>query len=208
MTVTFDRQTALTNEDRQFLTWEHPLVSGAMDMILSNEPGNTAMCTLKLPGTEPGTLLLECLYTLYVITDDRMQTGRHLPPTTLRIVADAQGNDYGERLTHALIGRTRETVPPGTAVRVIRGYQQPLRDMLKAGERLAQQRTPGILAAARTHLRQSLTTEIHRLRALRRVNPNVRDEEIAHLEQQLAHGTAALDSASLRLDALRVLIVT
>ncbi|HYQ73169.1 MAG TPA: RNA polymerase-associated protein RapA, partial [Gammaproteobacteria bacterium] len=63
MTVTFDRQTALANEDRQFLTWEHPLVSGAMEMILSNEPGNTAMCTLKYAAVEPGTLLLECLYT-------------------------------------------------------------------------------------------------------------------------------------------------
>jgi ATP-dependent helicase HepA len=208
MTITFDRQTALTNEDRQFLTWEHPLVSGAMDMILSNEPGNTAMCTLKLPGAKPGTLLLECLYTLCVITGRHMQTGRHLPPTTQRIVIDMNGRDHSERLTHALIGRTRETVPTETAARVIRAYQQPLRDMLKAGERLVQRRTPGILAAARTHLRQSLTTEIHRLQALRRVNPNVRDEEIAHLEQQLVHGMTALESASLRLDALRVLIVT
>jgi len=208
MTVTFDRQTALANEDRQFLTWEHPLVSGAMEMILGNEPGNTAMCTLKYPAAEPGTLLLECLYTLYVIAGNRLQTGRHLPPTTLRVVTDPRGNDHSERLSHALIGRTRETVPPDTAVRVIRGYQQLLRDMLAAGERLAQRRTPAILAAARAHLEESLATEINRLQALRRVNPNVRDEEITHLEQQLAHGMSALDTASLRLDALRVLIVT
>ncbi len=208
MTITFDRQTALANEDRQFLTWEHPLVSGAMEMILSNEPGNTAMCTLKYAGAEPGTLLLECLYTLYVIAGKRLQTGRHLPPTTLRVVTDLQGNDHGERLSHELIGRTRETVPPETAARVIRGYQQPLRDMLAAGEQLAQRHTPAILAAARAHLQRNLAREINRLQALHRVNPNVRDEEITHLEQQLAHGMAALDAASLRLDALRVLIVT
>jgi ATP-dependent helicase HepA len=208
MTITFDRQTALANEDRQFLTWEHPLVSGAMEMILSNEPGNTAMCTLKYAGVRPGTLLLECLYTLAVIADDHLQTGRHLPPTTLRVVTDLQGNDHGERLTHGLIARTRESVPSNTAARVIHGYQQPLRDMLTASEQLAQQHTPNILAAARTHLQQNLATEINRLQALRRVNPNVRDEEITHLEQQLADGMSALDTASLRLDALRVLIVT
>jgi ATP-dependent helicase HepA len=177
-------------------------------MILSNEPGNTAMCTLKYPGAGPGTLLLECLYTLYVIAGKQLQTGRHLPPTTLRVVTDLQGNDHGKRLSHALIGRLRESVPPDTAVRVIRGYQQPLRDMLAASEQLAQRHTPAILAAARTHLEQGLAREINRLQALRRVNPNVRDEEITHLEQQLAHGMSALDSASLRLDALRVLIVT
>ncbi len=208
MTITFDRQTALANEDRQFMTWEHPLVNGAMEMILSNEPGNTAMCTLKYAGVAPGTLLLECLYTLYAIAANRMQTGRHLPPTTLRVVTDLQGKDHGERLSHELIGRTRETVPPDTAARVIRGYQQPLRNMLTASEQLAQQRTPEILAAARAHLQQNLATEINRLQALRRVNPNVRDEEVTHLEQQLAHGMTALDAASLRLDALRVLIVT
>ena len=71
--------------------------------------------------------------------------------------------------------------------------------MLAAGERLAQRRTPAILAAARAHLEESLATEINRLQALRRVNPNVRDEEITHLEQQLAHGMSALDTASLRL---------
>jgi ATP-dependent helicase HepA len=208
MTITYDRQTALANEDRQFLTWEHPLVSGAMEMILSNEPGNTAMCTLKYADATPGTLLLECLYTLYAIAENRMQTGHHLPPTTLRVVTDLQGRDHGERLSHAHIASTRETVPPDTAARVIRGYQQPLRDMLAASEQLAQQRTPEILGVARTHLQQNLATEINRLQALRRVNPNVRDEEITHLEQQLAHGMRALDAASLRLDALRVLIVT
>jgi ATP-dependent helicase HepA len=179
-----------------------------MEMILSNEPGNTAMCTLKYAGARPGTLLLECLYTLSVIAGSHLQTGRHLPPTTLRVVTDLQGNDHGERLPHDLIARTRESVPHDTAARVIHGYQQPLRDMLTASEQLAQQHAPNILAAARTHLQQNLTAEINRLQALRRVNPNVRDEEIRHFEQQLADGMSALDTASLRLDALRVLIVT
>jgi ATP-dependent helicase HepA len=166
------------------------------------------MCTLKYAGATPGTLLLECLYTLYVIAGNRLQSDRHLPPTTLRVVTDLKGNDHSERLPHELIGRTRETVPTATAARVIRSYQQPLRDMLAASEKLAQRRTPAILAAARTHLQRNLTAEINRLQALRRVNPNVRDEEITHLEQQLAHGVSALEAASLRLDALRVLIVT
>jgi len=208
MTVTFDRQTALANEDRQFLTWEHPLVTGAMDLILGTESGNTAMCTIRYPQARTGTLLLECLYTLDVIAERRLQAGRHLPPTTLRVVTDASGNELGDALDHDLIGRLRETVPSQTAVRVVRAYQQPLRDMLVAGERLAQQRTPDLVAAARSRLQHELGSEIDRLRALRRVNPNVRDEEITHLEQELADGLAALDTASLRLDALRVLIIT
>jgi len=208
LTITFDRDIALANEDRQFLTWEHPLVTGAMEMILGSEPGNTAMCSLRVPGLRPGTLLLECLYTLFVIAERRLQAARHLPPTTLRVVTDTAGTDHGARLDHELIGRLRESVPPQTAVQVIRGYQQPLRAMLAAGERLAQARTPEILAAARAHLQRGLGAEIGRLQALRRINPNVREEEITQLEAELAEGMAALDTASLRLDALRVLIAT
>ncbi|HEY5602227.1 MAG TPA: RNA polymerase-associated protein RapA, partial [Gammaproteobacteria bacterium] len=43
-TITFDRDTALINEDMQFLTWEHPMVTGVTEMILSKELGNTALC--------------------------------------------------------------------------------------------------------------------------------------------------------------------
>jgi hypothetical protein len=40
LTVTCDRQRALAREDVQFLTWDHPLVTGAIDMLLGSEQGN------------------------------------------------------------------------------------------------------------------------------------------------------------------------
>ncbi len=45
-------------------------------------------------------------------------------------------------------------------------------------------------------------------KALSLVNPNVRAEEIQFFEQQLEMLTEVLDSASLRLDALRVIVAT
>ena len=35
--VTFDRETAIKHEDIEFLTWDHPMVSGIMDLILGSE---------------------------------------------------------------------------------------------------------------------------------------------------------------------------
>ena len=46
------------------------------------------------------------------------------------------------------------------------------------------------------------------LRALQKINPNVRDEEIVFFEQQLATLSRVLESAALRLDALRVIVAT
>jgi len=65
-----------------------------------------------------------------------------------------------------------------------------------------------LLAAARELAQQLLGKEIERLAVLARVNPNVRTEETGFLELQQEAVLTALDSATLRLDALRVLVAT
>jgi ATP-dependent helicase HepA len=208
MTITCDRDIALANEDRQFISWEHPLITGAMDMVLGSEQGNTAMTAIKYRGVAAGTMLLECLYTLDAVTSDILQTSRYLPPTTIRVVIDQQGKDHSTALTHAAITAVRQTVPADTAGKIVRGYTQQLRAMLAASEALADRHAPAIVTAARTRSERILQQEIHRLRALGRVNPNVRAEEIRFLELQQEALDTALDAATLRLDALRVIIVT
>ena len=208
MTITCDRDIALANEDRHFISWEHPLVSGAMEQVLGSEQGNTAMCAIRYPAVTAGTLLLECLYTLDTVSSNVLQTSRYLPPTTIRVVVDRAGNNHDSALSHDAINATRESVPADTAGRIIRGYAKPLRALITACESLAHRQAPAILATAHEQSRQTLLQEIHRLKALGKVNPNVRDEEIRFLELQLEALTTALDAASLRLDALRVLIVT
>ncbi len=61
LTGTFDRRIALSHEHWHFLTWEHPLVTGAMEMLLAGERGNSCICALKLPGLAAGQMLLELL---------------------------------------------------------------------------------------------------------------------------------------------------
>ncbi len=208
MTMTLLRDTALANEDMQFINWEHPLVTGAMDRVLGSELGNTAVATIRYPGTKPGSLLVECLYTLEGTASEQLQAGRYLPPTSVRVVIDQHGNDHDGKLSHAAISKTRESVPVETAARIIRRYAGQLRAMLDAGEQRAGEQAPGIVAAAHGRIQQTLLGEINRLEALRQVNPNVREAEIRFLESQWKALTEALEAAHLRLDALRVLITT
>lgn len=80
--------------------------------------------------------------------------------------------------------------------------------MLANSERQAAAQVPERIAAARQRIRQTFLPEIERLKALRKVNPNVRDDEIAFFEQQWEKLNAMLDSARLRLDAVRVIVAT
>ena len=58
MTATYKRHRALHREDMAFLSWEHPMVLGSLDMITRSDFGNTAFCTLGYEGLAAGTLLL------------------------------------------------------------------------------------------------------------------------------------------------------
>ena len=208
ITVTFDRSTALVNEDMQFLTWEHPMVNGAIDLVLTNEQGNTSLCAIKHRQVPPGNLLLEVIFILESMAREQLQVSRYLPLTTIRVVIDTNGKDIGERLTHDAINQTQEAVPPEVAQQVVKSHKAEIRQLIQGSEQLAKQYAPKILANAQEQTRQLLQGETNRLRALQQVNPNVRDDEIAYFETQYQAVVQALDSAAPRLDALRVIVST
>ena len=61
MTVTVSRNIALANEDMQFLTWEHPMVRGCMEMLTSGELGTAAVTVCSHLDYRTGSALLEVL---------------------------------------------------------------------------------------------------------------------------------------------------
>jgi ATP-dependent helicase HepA len=208
MTISYRRDTALSFEDAQFISWEHPLVTGAMDLVLGNELGNTAVTAIEYRGSKPGTLLLECLYLLDSASNSELQSSRYLPPTTIRVVLDEYGNSHETDLSHSVVRHSRNPVNADTANKIIRAKEQTLRDLIVQCEAAARARAPEILASAHQRSNQTLNREINRLRALRQVNLNIRGEEIEFFEQQQEMLSRALQSASLRLDALRVMVTT
>ncbi len=206
MTITYDRDTALAFENMQYLTWEHPLTRTAMDMVLSSELGNTALTAIRYRGVNSGTLLMECLFILESASSERLNSARYLPPTCIRVLIDQDGQRHDDALSHKVINRTRQSVDRETAAQVIRSQLDVLKEMAKASEAQASEEAPTILREALDKTRSTLQGEIQRLKALQQVNPNVRDEEIHYFEEQWMALSLALESASLRLDALRVIV--
>jgi len=208
MTITTSREVALTNEDLHFITWEHPLVTGALEMITGNELGNTALTAISHPGIQAGALLVEALFVVDSAGRKSLQLARYLPTTTLRLVIDPKGRDIGDRLTPELIDEHRQPVEGKIAAKVIRHYGDDIRGHIDTAEQLARARLPAIRDTALAQANRVLEAEINRLKALQGVNPNVRPEEIDHLETRRQAVIDALQSATLRLDALRVIVTT
>ncbi len=208
MTITYDRDTALSNEDIHYISWEHPLVINAMDMVLSNEQGNTALTAIPYKGVNAGTLLVECLYILESASNEELQSSRYLPPTTIRVLIDEQGRNHEARLPHAIINQHQTRVDANTAKQVIKAKESVIRQLITVCEKQANKQAPEILETAHQQTKQTLQIEINRLKALSKVNPNIRKEEIYFFEKQLRALTQVLESASMRLDAVRVIVAT
>jgi ATP-dependent helicase HepA len=184
------------------------MVRAAIDMVSTNETGNTALTAIKFRAAPAGSILLEALFTLEAAAVEALQSQRYLPPTTVRVLLDERGNDHNERIKHNAINLAAQDIDRGTAVKIIAAKQKALNAMLAKCEQQAQTQAPAILKNAHTHAKATLSTEINRLKALRPVNPNVREDEIAFFEQQLAALNTLIDASQLRLDALRVIVVT
>ena len=212
MTISYDRSIALSNEDMQFFSWEHPMVRTAMDMINSSEMGNTAMTTLDSSKLnihlKSGSLLIECLFVLETTTHNLLNANRYLPPTTIRIVLNDQGQELTSDISPEDMQQEQEKIKTPTAQKIIKIKNDELTELIKQASHRCEHYTPDILATAQKDSHQLLDNEINRLKALAKVNPNIRHAEIDFLEQQLHALETIFHAIKPRLDALRVIIVT
>ena len=206
VTITYDRNQALSREDMQFITWEHPMVQGGMDLVLSGSMGNTAVALIKNKALKPGTVLLELLYVSEVVAPRALQLGRYLPPAALRCLLDTNGNDLAARVSFETLNDQLESVPKASANKFIQAQRDVLTPRINAGEAKIMPRHAERVAEAQRRLAAETDEELARLTALQAVNPTVRDTEIHALRAQREQGLAMLEKAALRLEAIRVLV--
>ncbi|MBA6117745.1 MULTISPECIES: RNA polymerase-associated protein RapA [Pseudomonas] len=206
VTITYDRAQALSREDMQFLTWEHPMVQGGMDLVLSGSMGNTAVALIKNKALKPGTVLLELLFVSEVVAPRSLQLGRYLPPAALRCLLDTNGNDLASRVAFETLNDQLESVPRASANKFVQAQRDVLAKRISGGEAKIMPTHVERVAEAQRRLAAEADEELARLTALKAVNPSVRDSEIEALRKQREDGLAMLDKAALRLEAIRVLV--
>ena len=199
LSVTFDRETALSREDLTFLTADHPMLRGAIDHLLSSESGNASFARWE---TGKGkAVLLECCFVLEVLAPNRLHVDRFLPPSAIRILLDHSGNDLSDRPKPTPLQK-------GDARRLITQpafRQDLLPKLLEQAQKIATEKSNPSAKAARALAKKSITAEIERLRDLAKRNPQVNESEITAMEATLDETLAALKSPRLRLDSLRLI---
>ncbi|QGU88953.1 RNA polymerase-associated protein RapA [Erwinia sorbitola] len=207
-TITFDRNQALSREDAQYVSWEHPIIRNGLDLILSGDTGSCAISLLKNKALPVGTLLLELIYVVEAQAPKHLQLTRFLPPTPVRMLVDRKGTNLAAKVEFESFNRQLNAVNRHTGSKLVNAVQQDVHEIIKLSEEQAAVEARKLIDAARVEANEKLSSELSRLQALSAVNPNIRQDEIEALENNREQVLANLDEAGWRLDALRLIVVT
>lgn len=206
VTITYNRDLALSREDMQFITWEHPMVQGGMDLVISGSMGNSSVALLKNKSIKTGTVLVELIFVSEAIAPRHLQLAKHMPASIIRCLLDEKGRNLADKVSFETLNAQLESVPRASAAKFARAQREQLDRLINQAEQLAMPEHQQRSAAARERFQQQTGDEINRLLALQQVNPSIRDDEIQRLRQQQQDGLAMLSKAALRLEAVRVLV--
>jgi len=151
-------------------------------------------------------MLLEVVYTLECVVPGYLQVNRFLPPSVVRLLINARGEDLSNQYTVEQLQGLPVDLGKQTILQIISSQQEQLRQMLAQAEHLAEQQLPLLVTTAVDTMDTELNQELQRLSAMQQVNPNVRQDEIDALQEQQQLLKQYMQTARLHQDAIRLII--
>ncbi|HHQ4784409.1 RNA polymerase-associated protein RapA [Aeromonas veronii] len=206
MTITFDRNTALSRDDMALLSWDHPMMRGGIDLILGSEIGATSVALLKNKALPIGSILLELIFVAESAAHPQLY--RFMPPTPIRLLMDKNGQNLGDKVAFDAFNRQLTPVNRHLGSKLVTASQPVIHGLIGKGQAIAEELKAGIVDKARAQMAQTLQQDLDRLEALKAVNPNVRDSELDYLRNLQAELHHLIDQTQLKLDAIRFIVVT
>ncbi|MDO6435778.1 RNA polymerase-associated protein RapA [Cyclobacterium sp. 1_MG-2023] len=201
--ITFDRKRALSREDISFISWDHPMVTGAIDMVLGMGTGAASFGHLK--GTGKSGILLEVIFVLETSGREGIYVDRFLPNTPLRVIV----NHLAEEVTESYpIGLLNKQLVPGQVSELIgneRFVDEIFPEMLKTTKEIADQMKDKEIDMGLQYMNQTMDHEIGRLAYLYKRNKAIRPDEIRSALEQKTELTELIANARIRIDAIQLI---
>lgn len=203
ISVTFDRKRALSREDISFLSWDHPMATGAIDMVLGSGTGGASYGILRGSGS-PG-IMLEALFVLETTGGRHLHVDRFLPNTPIRVVVDHTGENVSREYTSDMIdqkliaGQIDDLISNETLVETI------IPNMIDAATEIAESMGMIEISSGLRMMNRTMDHEIGRLKSLQQKNKHIRPDEIQIAEAEKAKLEALMKDARIRLDAVQLI---
>ncbi|MDO9476105.1 MAG: hypothetical protein Q7L07_05275, partial [Pseudohongiella sp.] len=222
----FKREQALRREDRAYLTWQHPTVTGAMDLVLNSHQGKASMSVfypeLAVSRSKSGAsvsteaewpapgcaMIVECQYRMKVSAPAHLQMAKHLPATGFTFNMTLDHNNNVTALTQSLENQRQHLRFPdkSMALEALQTHQKLLLKLTNSADKMAIAACKQAADQAGKAMLTTQTLEIKRLLALKQRNPNIRQEELDYLKEQTMDLHQCLVHATPELMAIHVIL--
>lgn len=205
--ATYDRMQALAREDLKLLNQDHPMVKGALSLLLDREEGRVSVAAGdKLT---KGGRQFEFFFVLQAKGLPVLELERYLPVTLLEVIVDDRGQARildEARDASAELQRVWRALPEDTERQLAESYADRLPGWAEKASELAAARAGELVTRALKLAEVRLSEEQARLEQLRRVNKSVRNAEVEAHKKRMAQVQEALKAVTPRLDALRLVL--
>ena len=193
---------ALAREEIQFLSPDHPMVEGALGLLLDQPEGRASVALW--PGAPEQGVRVEFLFLLEAVGPGRLALPRYLPPVSLSLTLDLAGEvqdsprDQGARL---------QLLSPAIWARLAGMLHDKLPELFEAGAAIANDRLHPRVQAALTQAADLLGGEQRSLEELCRLG-SVPASEVERHAETVRETLRCLADARVSLDAVRVLLLS
>ena len=203
--ITYRRDQALAREELTFLSQDHPMVQGALGLLLDRDEGRASVC-LWPNSPRHAKLIVQLFFLLEVTAPSYLGVEQDLPLTSFEFVVDEEGTELSPQ-EHRLESATLKSIPEASAGKPFPGVENFIRPIVERCNAKAESESKKIVNKALKTAEKRLDEEHDRLLYLKKVNSIISDEEVElHLQKKQA-SLKAIRIATPRLDAIRMILL-
>ncbi|MBU2627626.1 MAG: hypothetical protein KKE61_03325 [Proteobacteria bacterium] len=203
--MTFNRKTAIVRDDIDFFSWDHPFVLNTFEYFITTNAGSCASAVLK--GQNHPGIWLETVFILECVAPLHLNLERYLIPDPIRIVVDHEGTDITLKKPVSALSKTVVQDQSHWFMDIEELRQVLIPSMIEKSVSIAGMHSEVMIKKGKTRIKKILGKEVTRLIELKKINPDIRKEEIQLAQTRMTSALDHLSTARLRMDALRLIRV-
>ncbi|GGY41685.1 RNA polymerase-associated protein RapA [Bacterioplanes sanyensis] len=200
--ATTRREVALARDDVQFLSWEHPFIDQALELILTGPAGNAVVGYIEDHPHTTGDVFLQLQFVASCPAKRALQVERFLPPNAMHLMMTPTG-DLKVNEPEALPGFALP-LKKGTARGLVEQRAEEIQPLLHKLEKMGAAQLDKMVAVAKRKAEEAYEDRLARLDSLAQHNANISPAMLDVVRQERDDVLAAIDESQLLLDSVRL----
>ncbi|AHK15862.1 RNA polymerase-associated protein RapA [Thalassolituus oleivorans] len=199
--ATTRREVALARDDVQFLSWEHPFVDQALELITSGPAGNAAVGYVENHEFKTGDCYLQLQFAARCPAPKALRVERYLPPDAMHLTMTPKGD---LKVNEPECAPFVLPLKRGTGRGLLEQKEAEIKPLIARLEKMGGNQLGKMIERARNKADVAYTDRKARLVALAEHNRNISPAMLAAVDAERAAVLAAIEDAQLVLDSVRV----